>query len=179
MPPVKKKALLRNPKRIPHPSKDVPKKPGKKNHQGEGGGRPSKKTTLDFGMIETFYGFGLIDEQICKALDISVPTLENWKKDEKFLEAIKKGKEIADNRVVRSLYDRATGYSHREDDIRVVDGQIVITETVKHYPPDPTSMIFWLKNRKRAEWRDRQEVEHDIAGNLADLMRIHLAEKKR
>lgn len=152
-------------------------KPGKKTHQGEGGGRPSKKNLLDLSMIETFYSFGLIDEQICKALDITVKTLENWKKDEKFVQALRKGKQIADSRVERALYDRAIGYSHLEDDIRVISNQIVTTPIIKHYPPDTTAMIFWLKNRKRAEWRDKIDVDHDVSGNLADLMRQHLAGK--
>ncbi|MEB7461491.1 hypothetical protein NGC05_02225 [Staphylococcus succinus] len=27
--------------------------------------------------------------------------------------------------------------------------------------PDTTSQIFWLKNRKPKEWRDKQNIEHD------------------
>ena len=33
-------------------------------------------------------------------------------------------------------------------------------QTIKHYPPSETAMIFWLKNRDPENWRDRQEVEH-------------------
>ena len=29
----------------------------------------------------------------------------------------------------------------------------------KIYPPDTLAGIFWLKNRKPKEWRDRHEVE--------------------
>jgi len=120
--------------------------------------KPSKKDNLDLGMIETLYGMGLIDEQISKVLDISVASLNLYKKDENILESIKKGKAIADNRVVRSLYERATGYSHPEDQINVIQGQIVITPTIKHYPPDTTACIYWTKNRMREEWMDKQDV---------------------
>lgn len=28
---------------------------------------------------------------------------------------------------------------------------------VEHYPPDATSMIFWLKNRQPDKWRDKRD----------------------
>lgn len=31
---------------------------------------------------------------------------------------------------------------------------------IKHVAPDVTAQIFWLKNRKPREWRDKQEIEH-------------------
>ncbi len=34
--------------------------------------------------------------------------------------------------------------------------KVVIKEGV----PDTTAQIFWLKNRKPAEWRDKQEINH-------------------
>ena len=133
-------------------------RPKGSNGNGKRTGRPSKKDTLDLGMIETLYGYGLTDEQLAKALDVSIQTITNWKKDEEFLLSLKKGKEISDNRVERSLYERATGYDCVETDIRVIDKEIVTTQILRHYPPDTTAQIFWLKNRKKAEWRDKQEV---------------------
>ena len=47
---------------------------------------------------------------------------------------------------------------------KVPSGEIVQTQIRKYYPPDTTAGIFWLKNRKPAEWRDKQEVEH--SGNV-------------
>jgi len=38
----------------------------------------------------------------------------------------------------------------------------LIVPTVKHYPPDTTAAIFWLKNRQPAKWREKQEVETTI-----------------
>ena len=62
-------------------------------------------------------------------------------------------------RELPKLCSRATGYEHPEDDIKAVNGEIVITPTIKRYPPDPTSMIFWLKNRQPKLWRDKPESE--------------------
>ena len=38
--------------------------------------------------------------------------------------------------------------------------KIIRANTIKHYPSDTTACIFWLKNRKSENWRDRKEVEH-------------------
>ena len=40
----------------------------------------------------------------------------------------------------------------------------------EHYPPDTTACIFWLKNRQKAAWRDRQEVEHSGKVSLEELV---------
>lgn len=46
------------------------------------------------------------------------------------------------------------------------DGQLVITKVVtKMVAPDTTAQIFWLKNRKPDEYRDKREVEH--SGGMA------------
>lgn len=99
---------------------------------------------------------GLTDVKIAEYFEVTESTIYEWKKEfPEFSEAGKKAKELADGDVVKSLYERALGYSHEADDIKAVDGQIVITKTIKHYPPDPASMIFWLKNRQPKLWREK------------------------
>ena len=40
------------------------------------------------------------------------------------------------------------------------DDQLVVTKrVVKHQVPDVTAQIFWLKNRKPEQWRDKQQTE--------------------
>lgn len=103
---------------------------------------------------------GYTDADLADFFEVSESTINTWKiEHSKFLESIKKGKAVADGDVAEKLFHRATGYEHPEDDIRVVDGSIVITPTIKHYPPDTTAAIFWLKNRQSKVWRDKQEVE--------------------
>lgn len=65
-----------------------------------------------------------------------------------------------------SLYKRAMGCSTPDVDIKVIDGKVVETPLIKHYPPDPTSMIFWLKNRQKDKWRDKQTTEHEGGMNI-------------
>jgi hypothetical protein len=131
------------------------------------GGRPKttvkqrvEMITFDYDKIKKLAEFGFIDTQLAELFGVTEKTITNWKKQSpEFITALKKGKEIADARVVMSLLERATGYSH--PDVHISNHQGVITETkiTKHYAPDPTSMIFWLKNRQPANWRDRQEID--------------------
>jgi hypothetical protein len=119
------------------------------------------------------------DAELAAYFGVTLSTLHLWKlKHPDFSDAIKLGKGPANERVAKSLYERAMGYRATETDLRVVGGKLVKTEVVRHYPPDPTSMIFWLKNRDNAQWSDKQEVELDVKQGLAErlaLARVRLA----
>jgi len=123
-------------------------------------GRPPKfdkraQKTVLFLALKSF-----TDKEITKVLEITEQTLNNWKKAyPDFFESLKDAKKEADKSVEKSLFERATGYEHPEEKIFNNNGQIVRAETTKHYPPDPTSMIFWLKNRQPDKWRDKQELD--------------------
>lgn len=102
---------------------------------------------------------GATDVQVADSFGVSETTLNNWKrKFPAFLTALKKGKDDADDQVIASLFHRATGYSHPDVHVSNYQGEITVTPLVKHYPPDTTAAIFWLKNRKPRDWRDKTEV---------------------
>lgn len=67
-------------------------------------------------------------------------TLYKWfKKDPEFKQRTEEARAIADDRVVKSLYDEAL-------------------------KGNTTAMIFWLKNRRPLEWRDRRELKQEVSG---------------
>lgn len=102
---------------------------------------------------------GATDPQLAVYFDVAESTIHNWKNDHpEFLEAIKAGKEDADANVAKSLYQRALGYSHKDTDIRVLDGKIAKTPITKHYPPDTKAAVFWLNNRQKKLWRESKEI---------------------
>lgn len=104
---------------------------------------------------------GATDVELADFFEVSPATIDNWKRDHKeFLGSIKRGKEFSDAEVADRLFKRATGYSHPEVDIRVIDNEIVQTPLIKHYAPDTAAAIFWLKNRQRGKWRDKVEVDN-------------------
>lgn len=137
------------------------------------GGRPSKYDTLDMAKVAMLAKRGWTDAEMAEFFGVAEATWYNWKDAHpEFLEALKDWKEEADARVERSLYERATGYSHPEDKIFQHNGEPVVVPTVKHYPPDTTAAIFWLKNRKREQWRDRHDIDHGVQNDspLATLL---------
>lgn len=122
-------------------------------------GRPSKFTSAFSRQAAVMCKLGATDEQLAEFFGVTVNSIANWKKKHpQFLGALKLGKDEADDRVERSLFERATGYSHPDVHISNFQGDITVTPITKHYAPDATSCIFWLKNRRPAEWRERQEI---------------------
>lgn len=128
-------------------------------------GRPSKYDPGFNFQVEKLAKLGATDEEIANFFDVSESTINLWKIEHpEFSESIKAGKIQADANVAHSLYHRAIGYEHEDIDIRVVDKEIVETPLIKYYPPDPTAAIFWLKNRRPKDWRDKQEFDHTSGG---------------
>ena len=102
---------------------------------------------------------GAIDKDLADFFDVNIDTIHEWKKVyEGFSESLKRAKDESDAKVVKSLYQRAIGYSHPEDKIMQYEGTPLIVPTTKHYAPDTTAAIFWLKNRQPDKWREKQEI---------------------
>lgn len=103
---------------------------------------------------------GATDADLADFFDVSETTINNWKNEHpEFLASIKEGKKQADANVARSLYERALGYEHSEVHVSNYQGEITLTPLTKHYPPETTAGIFWLKNRQPDKWRDRKHTE--------------------
>ena len=127
-------------------------------------------------LIEGWARDGLTDEQIAHNMGIAPSTLYEWKKQySEISEALKKGKEIVDRLVENALLKKATG------EIRTIRKSIKVKEVLYengkrisekehieyadeeiYIPPDTTAQIFWLKNRKPDEWRDKRQVEEKV-----------------
>lgn len=124
-------------------------------------GRPSKYKSEFAKQAAKLCALGATDAQLADFFEVSVSTINLWKiQHPAFSESIKVPKAEADARVEQSLYLRAMGYEHDDVDIRVVNNKIIKTDLRKHYPPDTTAAIFWLKNRNPEKWRDKQDFEH-------------------
>jgi hypothetical protein len=138
-------------------------------------GRPTKYLNAYNGQVFKLCLLGATDKEIADFFEVSESTMNLWKIEyPEFSESIKEGKAKADYTIAESLFNRAKGsvvkkqqafkvrkyneaIDRLEDDVEVVDLE-------EQLPPDTTAIIFWLKNRKSREWRDKQEIEH--SGNI-------------
>jgi hypothetical protein len=115
---------------------------------------------------------GATDREMAEFFDVSVRTFHRWKHThEGFADELRLGKEAADARVEQSLYHRAVGYSYDAVKIFQHNGSPVIAEYVEHCPPDTTAAIFWLKNRRPEDWREKSSVEMSGAEDLAESIK--------
>lgn len=104
---------------------------------------------------------GKTNQEISDILGIDIATFYRWQQKPEVREAIKKAKEEPDDRVERSLFERAIGYSHPEEKVHFLsDGEVVTYQTRRHYPPDTAAAFIWLKNRRPERWRDKTEIQH-------------------
>jgi hypothetical protein len=123
---------------------------------------------------------GATDADLADFFGVSVRTIANWRHEHTdFFLALKDGKSAADERVERSLYHKAIGYTHDAVKIFMPAGakEPVYAPYREHIPPDTTAAIFWLKNRRRDEWRDKQDVEHSGAVKVERIERIIVSPK--
>lgn len=145
----------------------MPAPKGNQNALGNpGGGRNTLYKDEYVEWAEKLAKLGAKDSELADAFEVSETTINTWKREHvEFSEALKRGKVFADANVASALYHRAMGYSHPAVKFMQVGGEIVEKEYIEHYPPDATSMIFWLKNRQPQKWRDRREAapEDDTA----------------
>lgn len=115
---------------------------------------------------------GLSDEQIATNMGITDSTFYEWKKKySEISEVLKEGKDVVDRQVENALLKSALGYKYDEVTEERRDDMLVVTKVVhKEVQPNTTAQIFWLKNRKRLEWRDR--VENAITGADGGAVKI-------
>jgi hypothetical protein len=109
-----------------------------------GFGRP-KIPMPELARVEAIAGLVEADREIAIVLGVSERTLNTWKKNPDFFQALKNGKIKLDVNVKNSLYKLAIG------------GNV-------------TACIFWLKNRDREHWRDQQQQEH--SGRVEAILRF-------
>lgn len=135
-------------------------------------GRPTEYKEEYCVQVEKLCKLGATDKEIADFFEVTEQTINNWKSDyPEFFESIKKGKTLADANVADRLYQRAMGYTHdavkifpsggeaEDKDGNKVKGPLIVPYQ-EHYPPDTVAAIFWLKNRQKEKWRDKQEIDH-------------------
>lgn len=137
---------------------------------------------------------GLTDEQMSQKMGISPSTFYAWMlKYPEISEAVKNGKEPVDIDVEDSMVKLALGHyvtvkkpmkvrtekrlKKKDKDGKEYETGVIVEEHIEYVdeqvyiPPNVTAQIFWLKNRKPEQWKDkREQVVSTRDGVLADLI---------
>ena len=161
-------------------SKEPPKRKYKKAAK-RAVGRPSK---YDPAVCELAYKwtkeYGVDDVGLASMMQVHIDTIYTWKKEHpEFSDAQKKGKDDYDSvGIEKSLRRRAEGYDYEERIIDYDEDGNIKSEKImkKRMAPDPTSMIFWLKNRNPPRWRDAKHIDFE---NTKDSYPIEIVNAKR
>lgn len=128
------------------------------------------------GLIAGWARNGLTKEQIAHNMGISLTTLKDWcKKHPPISTALKKNREIADTIIENALFERAKGGIHKVKKTfklkhtyydaqgrKCEKEELAVGIDEVYIPGDTTAQIFWLKNRKPEDWRDKREVENKV-----------------
>ena len=131
-------------------------------------GRPSRFPAKNLAAIRKLVYMGATDADIAEAFEVTEQTVNNWKiKHPDFFESLKDWKKDADANVEKALYQRAIGCDIPEDKVFNNNGEPLIVEGRKHYPPDTAAAFIWLQNRKPNDWRKEQPQADKGAEDLA------------
>ncbi|HTN08855.1 hypothetical protein [Agriterribacter sp.] len=124
--------------------------------------RPTKYDIKFNEQVERLAMLGATDKQIANFFEVAESTLNLWKQEyPEFSESLKRGKLLADTKVAASLFKKAVGFTRKAVKIFNANGKPLVVPYTEFYPPDTTAQIFWLKNRQKEIWRDKQSIELD------------------
>ncbi len=130
-------------------------------------GRKSKYESCVKPKLETITGWardGLTEEQICKNLNVGVTAFNDYKKKyEELIEALKRGRDDAVYEVENALFKSACGFYYTEEEI-TKSGQIV--QLTKYAKPNTSAQIFFLKNKRPDEWKDKREYQAEVTTSV-------------
>lgn len=141
----------------------------------DGRGRPTEFDVKFVSKVQALCEDGATDEEIAQSFGVSTRTIYRWKLQHKdFCQAIAVGKEIANTRVERTLYQKAVGYTYVEQQaIKVKTGkdteEVKVIDVERYAQPEIQAVQFWLKNRKPQVWRDVQQIEHGRPGEFQQM----------
>ncbi len=106
---------------------------------------------------------GATNEDLADVLRVSRNTIGNWlARYPEFKQAMQDGRDVADADVAQALLHKAKGFTHEDVKILQLGGELKPVEYSRYFPPDSQAALFWLRNRRHKQWRERIELEHSV-----------------
>ena len=143
------------------------------------GGRPRQiLSKQEKALILALFREGKTDLEVAKVLGLQRKCFRDVLAYNKLKFTIAGAKKIADEEVVRSLYERACGYSHPAVKISFDKfGDALREEYTGHYPPDTAAATLWLCNRQPDKWKNTNRTELTGIGNKPLEIKVIFDEK--
>ena len=111
---------------------------------------------------------GATNEVLAERFEVSRRTIDNWIATiPEFSDAVRQGRDVADESVVSALFARATGMEQKMTKVFCHRGQPVTATYTQQLPPDVRACIFWLRNRRPWQWRENRPLVDD--GEVDDV----------
>lgn len=143
-------------------------------------GRPTEYQEDYARQAQKLCELGAIDDDLADFFEVSVRTIYRWKaKHDDFRQALKVGKEPADERVMRSLYQRATGMRVPAMKAFMPAGADapVIHEYEEYIVPDVKACMSWLGNR--CGWKINPNGLATEDGETPATVRVEIVDGRR
>lgn len=140
-------------------------------------GRPSGYRAEYSRQAKELCTLGATVNELARFFQVGENTIYDWaNKNKEFAKSLQLGKEACDERVERALYHKALGFEKViEKEIVDKQGEIKTVSDKIYVPPSDQAIQFYLKNRQRSKWRDRQEHEIGRVGEFDKLSTDELA----
>jgi hypothetical protein len=120
---------------------------------------------------------GATMSELAQAFKVADCTLYEWlNRYPELHEAVQIGVDTFNPRVERALAERAIGFfvTLREEVRDPETGKVLAPAQRQYFPPDPTSMIFFLKNRMKEKYRDVHKVETEVKLKSSEQLMIEV-----
>lgn len=127
-------------------------------------GRKSQYTPKYAVIAKQLCAMGATNAVLADSFEVTTTTIDNWMRiHPDFAAAVTAGKsEVFDPMIERSMAQMALGYSVDVEEVKIdKDGDEHRYTVRKHFAPNVTAAIFWLKNRQPDRWRDVWKFEHN------------------
>jgi hypothetical protein len=131
------------------------------------GGRPSLYKPENAEIARHTCMLGATNEALAGRFEVCRRTIDNWIATiPEFSDAVRYGREVADEAVISALFARATGMEQKMTKVFCHRGQPVTANYTVQLPPDVRACFFWLRNRRPWQWREnRPLVEEEDDGD--------------
>ena len=124
------------------------------------GGRPPKYKPEYAKIAKAMVARGSTIAELADVFDVANSTIHLWQVTyDEFKEAFIEINSEYDNRIERSLAERALGYTFDAVKVFNYKGEPVIVPYREHVPPDIAAIKLWLAKRRPEKWQEREEIK--------------------